>query len=54
MNRSKSLYYPILKLSEFISALDMLNSLGKNDILWFKEYSDVLNCYETKTIAKGP
>lgn len=31
MNRSKSLYSPVLKLSEFVSALDMLIALG-NDV----------------------
>lgn len=32
MNRSKSLYSPILKLREFISALDVLNSWDNNAV----------------------
>lgn len=32
MNRSKSLYSPVLKLKEFVSALDMLIALGNNDV----------------------
>ena len=31
MNRAKSLYSPILKLREFVSASDLLNSLGNAD-----------------------
>lgn len=52
MNRTKSLYSffffysSILKLREFVSASDMLNSLG--DDVRFKNCCDVLNCYKNK------
>lgn len=39
-------YSSILKLREFVSASDMLNSLG--DDVRFKNCCDVLNCYKNK------
>ena len=47
MNRSKTLYSPVLKLRELVSAFDVLNSLGNNDVR-FRECSDVPNCYKNK------
>ena len=32
MNKTKSLYSSVLKLREFVSASDMLNSLGNDDV----------------------